>query len=251
LGFENFRAKTVLKTVAPFLYKERQMRTNLDQIANTGVRVNALAAQSPRGNEGLGRNEWGNWVAMVNMNELRGKTARERRDAVTQLVSIISILVQSVGGAYRRSEADGERMVRMLCELSQQALAELRAWSIHENTDPADGESSAATRTQNAAALRLGMIQETVSHTVSRTLRFAECTKPFNRAARPPLVEKLTRREHDVVRLIAQGMSNKEIAASLHLTEGTVKGYISHVLAKLNVRSRTGAVLAAIDYGLV
>jgi DNA-binding NarL/FixJ family response regulator len=69
--------------------------------------------------------------------------------------------------------------------------------------------------------------------------------------ATPRLVEKLTPREQDMLRLIVMGLSNKEIAAKLHLTEGTVKGYISHLLAKLNVRSRTQAALAAVEHGLV
>jgi DNA-binding NarL/FixJ family response regulator len=61
---------------------------------------------------------------------------------------------------------------------------------------------------------------------------------------------ELTERETDVLRLIAQGQSNREIAGSLHLTEGTVKGYVSTVLAKLQVADRTQAALLAVKYGL-
>jgi two-component system, NarL family, response regulator LiaR len=63
--------------------------------------------------------------------------------------------------------------------------------------------------------------------------------------------EALTGRETDVLRLIARGHSNKEIAAALHLTEGTVKGYVSAVLAKLGVADRTQAALFAVKHGLV
>lgn len=68
--------------------------------------------------------------------------------------------------------------------------------------------------------------------------------------ATPDLLETLTDREMDVLRLIAQGKSNKEIAASLHLTEGTVKGYVSTVLGKLQVADRTQAALYAVKHGI-
>ena len=60
----------------------------------------------------------------------------------------------------------------------------------------------------------------------------------------------LTERELDVLRLIAKGQSNKEIAATLHLTEGTIKGYVSAILAKLGVADRTQAALYAVKHGL-
>jgi DNA-binding NarL/FixJ family response regulator len=60
----------------------------------------------------------------------------------------------------------------------------------------------------------------------------------------------LTDREMQVLRLIAQGRSNKEIGRMLHLTEGTVKGYVSAVLAKLGVADRTQAALYAVKHGL-
>jgi two-component system, NarL family, response regulator LiaR len=64
------------------------------------------------------------------------------------------------------------------------------------------------------------------------------------------LLETLTEREMDVLRLIAQGKSNKEIAATLHLTEGTVKGYVSTILGKLQVTDRTQAALYAVKHGV-
>ncbi len=60
----------------------------------------------------------------------------------------------------------------------------------------------------------------------------------------------LTERELSVLRLIAQGRSNKEIAAKLFLTEGTVKGYISTIFDKLGVEDRTQAALYAVKHGL-
>lgn len=63
--------------------------------------------------------------------------------------------------------------------------------------------------------------------------------------------EQLTVRERDVLILIAQGLSNKEIGQSLSLSEVTIKGYVSAILNKLQVLDRTQAALFAVRYGLV
>lgn len=68
---------------------------------------------------------------------------------------------------------------------------------------------------------------------------------------RPPsAIDALTARERSVLRLLAEGLSNKLIARRLHLTEGTVKGYVSQVLDKLGVVDRTQAALLAQREGL-
>jgi DNA-binding NarL/FixJ family response regulator len=66
----------------------------------------------------------------------------------------------------------------------------------------------------------------------------------------PPSHEALTKREEEVLRLIARGNSNKEIASALSLTEGTVKGYVSVIFDKLGVADRTQAALYAVKHGL-
>lgn len=63
--------------------------------------------------------------------------------------------------------------------------------------------------------------------------------------------ENLTDRERDILKLMARGLSNKEIAGELTLTEMTVKGYVSDVLMKLGVNDRTQAALMAVRFGLV
>jgi two-component system, NarL family, response regulator LiaR len=68
---------------------------------------------------------------------------------------------------------------------------------------------------------------------------------------RPDSPEHLTPREKDVLRLLAQGHSNKEIARTLYLAEETVKFHVRHILAKLGVQSRAQAILATIRLGMV
>lgn len=67
----------------------------------------------------------------------------------------------------------------------------------------------------------------------------------------PPPTDKLTERETEVLRLLVQGSSNKEIAQCLQIVEETVKVHVRHILSKLGVQSRTQAVLCAIRSGLV
>jgi DNA-binding NarL/FixJ family response regulator len=63
-------------------------------------------------------------------------------------------------------------------------------------------------------------------------------------------LELLTDRERSVLKLLAQGQSNRNIGKTLQLTEGTVKGYVSNILAKLKLEDRTQAALLAVKLGL-
>ena len=65
------------------------------------------------------------------------------------------------------------------------------------------------------------------------------------------LVEPLSERELEILALIAQGDSNKEIAQQLVIAEGTVKNHVTHILGKLGVRDRTQAALKARELGLL
>lgn len=73
------------------------------------------------------------------------------------------------------------------------------------------------------------------------------------RPPQPPgfITEKLTEREADVLRLVASGLSNADIARQLHLSDGTVRNHVSAIIAKLGVTDRTQAALIAAQHGLV
>jgi len=74
---------------------------------------------------------------------------------------------------------------------------------------------------------------------------------PSPSTAEEPSAEALTGRELDVLRLLAKGYSNPEIAQRLHLARGTVRNYVSMILSKLGVSDRTQAAVEALQRGLV
>ncbi|MEO5634770.1 response regulator transcription factor [Gaiella sp.] len=78
-----------------------------------------------------------------------------------------------------------------------------------------------------------------------------EFSRRDGNAAPPPAVEALTSREVEVLRLVARGLTNAEIAAELVVSEHTVKTHVAHILQKLDLRDRTQAVVVAYESGLV
>lgn len=80
---------------------------------------------------------------------------------------------------------------------------------------------------------------------------FDEIAQPRVSPPATTLGDTLSARELDVLRLLARGFSNAEIAGQLALSQGTVRNYVSSVLAKLEVSDRTQAALLALRYGLV
>ena len=76
--------------------------------------------------------------------------------------------------------------------------------------------------------------------------RFVARSRPDSR-----VLERLTERERDILRLVARGQSNRDIAEELHLADATVKTHISRIYPKLGVRDRAQAVVVAYEEGLV
>jgi DNA-binding NarL/FixJ family response regulator len=68
---------------------------------------------------------------------------------------------------------------------------------------------------------------------------------------RAPVQETLSAREIEVLQLVSQGLSNKDIGRQLHISEATVKTHLVHIFGKLNVSDRTAAVTAALERGIL
>jgi DNA-binding NarL/FixJ family response regulator len=96
-----------------------------------------------------------------------------------------------------------------------------------------------------AAACGESFLQPSIAAKV--VAEFARLSVP----APAPLVEPLSEREHQVLRLVAAGATNREIAAQLCITPGTVKNHVTSILGKLGVSDRTQAALRAQEMGLL
>jgi len=86
---------------------------------------------------------------------------------------------------------------------------------------------------------------------VTQTLIDEIARRPASQPDAFPGIAELTERELDVIRLMARGLSNSEVAAELYLGEATVKTHVGRILAKLGARDRVQAVVAAYESGLV
>jgi len=87
-------------------------------------------------------------------------------------------------------------------------------------------------------------------HRGESSLSPAIARKVLREISRPPMPEPLTERELEVLRLIARGKSNKEIARGLVISEATVRTHVSNILGKLQLSSRTQAALYALREGI-
>jgi DNA-binding NarL/FixJ family response regulator len=86
---------------------------------------------------------------------------------------------------------------------------------------------------------------------ITRRLIEQFVSRPAPGSGVPTELSDLTERELEILKLIARGLSNHEIASSLFISEATVKTHVTHVLAKLNLRDRVQAVVLAHESGLL
>ncbi|QDN64529.1 response regulator transcription factor [Streptomyces sp. S1D4-14] len=124
----------------------------------------------------------------------------------------------------------------------------LRAGSsgfLLKDAPPAELVNGIRTVARGEALLAPAVTRHLIGH-YAEHLRPAESSRP----ARQDVVRALTPRELEVLRQMAQGLSNAEIAAQLYITPETVKTYVSRILAKLALRDRVQAVVLAYRVGL-
>jgi DNA-binding NarL/FixJ family response regulator len=153
---------------------------------------------------------------------------------------------QAAGGAGAAGEGRPRVLILTTFDADEYVVEALRAGAsgfLLKDVTPSDF----------VAALRIVAAGEALlSPAVTRRLleRFAD-RLPRTDDARNAALRELTEREVEVLRLIARGLSNRQIAEHLALAEPTVKTHVSHVLDKLDLRDRAQAVVLAYEAGLV
>ncbi|GAA1017715.1 DNA-binding response regulator [Acrocarpospora pleiomorpha] len=115
-----------------------------------------------------------------------------------------------------------------------------------KDAPPAELVGGVRTVARGEALLAPAVTRSLIGHYAER-LRPSDTSRP----AREELIRALTRRELDVLELIAAGLSNAEIAETLFIASETVKTYVSRILTKLGLRDRVQAVVLAYRVGLV
>jgi DNA-binding NarL/FixJ family response regulator len=109
-----------------------------------------------------------------------------------------------------------------------------------------------APRADLIAAVRVAAAGDALlAPSVTRRLIEAFARRPATSAPPPSRLASLTPRERDILRLVARGYSNAEIAGELVVSEATVKTHVGHLLAKLGLRDRVQAVILAYETGSV
>ena len=166
-------------------------------------------------------------------------------------LALMDIRMPSVDGleATRRLLADGAMMTRVLI---------LTTFGLDEYVYEALRAGASGFLIKDAPAEELIEGVRTVARgeallapAVTRSVIEAFARLPTPRADLTRRLDELTSRELDVLRLLATGLSNSEIARNLFLSETTVRTHIGHILAKLAVRDRVQAVVFAYEAGLI
>lgn len=130
-------------------------------------------------------------------------------------------------------------------DLDDHVYAALRAGAsgfLLKDTDPDRLADAVRTVASGDALLSPRVTRRLVEHYVAR---------PTPSAAAVERLAALTEREHEVLLQVARGLANAQIAERIHLSEATVKTHVTRMLAKLELRSRTQAVVFAYESGLI
>ena len=167
-------------------------------------------------------------------------------------VALMDIQMSGVGGleaARRLAASSSPHRVRVLI---------VTAFDLDEHIDEAlaIGVGGFIVKTASpeelVAAVRAVAAGEAyLDPTVARRVMDAFARRRLKLAREDPELDSLTERERDVLRCLARGLSNHEIAAELHVGETTVRTHVGHVLTKLNVRDRVQAVVRAHEMGVL
>ncbi len=180
-------------------------------------------------------------------------TGREAVDATLRLsptVVLMDVRMPEMDGveATRRVVAAGSAarvIILTTFDLDEYVFAALRAGAsgfLLKDTPPADLLSAIRAVASGDAV---------VAPSVTRRLLASFADRLPTANARDPRLELLTGREHEVLRLVARGLSNTEIATELVLSEATVKSHVGRILSKLELRDRVQIVVFAYETGLV
>ncbi|MCG3208215.1 MAG: Transcriptional regulatory protein LiaR [Anaerolineae bacterium] len=177
--------------------------------------------------------------------------ATNGKEAITQTEALIPdvILMDLV-----MPEMDGIEAIRHITQHNSQArIVVLTSFATDEKVFPAIKAGALGYLLKDSEpeelvhAIRQVYRGESSLHpTIARKL-LQELSRP---PQRPPTTEPLTERELAVLKLIAQGLSNQEIADELVISEATVRTHVSNILSKLHLASRTQAALYALREGL-
>lgn len=180
-----------------------------------------------------------------------GEEAVHRVKALHPQVVLMDLRMPVLGGveATRRVRAaapDCRVIVLTTFDDEEEVFDALRAGAVGYLLK--DAPSAQLAEAIRAAARGDSFLQPSIA---SKVLAEFKRLSPARPAAKARLVDPLSDRELEVLRHLAQGRSNKEIAAELALAEGTVKNHMTNILSKLAVQDRTQAALRARELGFL